>query len=242
MPIVETGWSSEPWHGATAMTIGGRTPEQFGRLCRLARVYADRTDKRIITVGPCNEWGEGSYIEPCTEFGFACLDQLRAAFCEPGDYPPNLVPADVGLGPYDLPPLEPKTAWEFNTDGDREGWTPNGHLRVTVKDGVLAGQSTSTDPILQAPGVQVEAASAGCLLIRMKSSAADRAQLFWQTPNSGMSEATSIRFDVAGDGKFHDYKLELGKCWRWRGLIVSLRLDPATRPGVEFAIDSIRLN
>lgn len=104
LPIIETGWSDEPGAGEKkARVIHDRTPEQLGKLCRLARDYADKHDKKIIAIGPWNEWGEGSYIEPYTQYGFGDLDQLRNAFCEPGNYPPNLTPADVGLGPYDLP-------------------------------------------------------------------------------------------------------------------------------------------
>jgi hypothetical protein len=108
-PIIETGWANEPWAGEEKATVlQGRTPDEFGKLCRLAREYADKHNKKILAVGPWNEWGEGSYIEPCAEFGFGQLDQLRAAFCEPGDYPPNLTPADIGRGPYDLPPAQEK--------------------------------------------------------------------------------------------------------------------------------------
>ena len=240
MPIADTGWSSEPWHRSKALVIHGRTPELFGKLCRKAAEYADQTGKRIIAVGPCNEWGEGSYIEPYAEYGFQDLDQLRAAFCPPGRYPPNLIPSDVGRGPYDLPPIEPKTSWEFDTSGDLEGWTPNGQLKVEVTNGVLAGETTGHDPILQAPAVQVEADGTRLLSIRMRSSAGDRAQVFWGTTVSGQSEMNSVRFDVIGDGQFHDYELDLGQSRRWRGLIVSVRLDPGSKPGVEFAVDHIR--
>lgn len=109
MPIVDTGWSAEPWHGNKSLVITDRTPEQFGKLCRAAREYASQTQKKIVTIGPCNEWGEGSYIEPYAEYGFQDLDQLRAAFCPPGQWPPNLIPSDIGRGPYDLPLSEPKT-------------------------------------------------------------------------------------------------------------------------------------
>lgn len=103
-PVIETGWANQPWAGEDqAVVLQNRTPEEFGKLCRLARAYADAHGKPIIALGPWNEWGEGSYIEPCAEFGFRQLDQLRAAFCEPGNYPPNLTPHDLGLGPYDLP-------------------------------------------------------------------------------------------------------------------------------------------
>lgn len=105
LPIVDTGWDSRPWHGDKSLVAYGRTPELFGKLCRQARQFADATGKRIIALGPMNEWGEGSYIEPYAEYGFEDLDQLRQAFCEPGDWPPNVIPSDVGLGPYDLPQI-----------------------------------------------------------------------------------------------------------------------------------------
>lgn len=240
MPIVDTGWASEPWHGNKSLVIADRTPEQFGRLCRAARAYADQTQKKIIAVGPCNEWGEGSYIEPYAEYGFQDLDQLRAALCPSGNWPPNLIPADVGRGPYDLPRPPPKTAWQFNVDGDFEGWSPNGYLQVEVGGGLLVGKTTGHDPILQGPGVRIEADRTGRLIIRMRSDTDDRAQLFWATATSSQSEGNSLRFQVVGDGRFRDYELDLGKSSQWRGLTTSLRFDPAGKSGVKFAIDYIR--
>ncbi len=80
-PIVDTGWASEPWHRSEARVIAGRTPELFGRMCRSAAEYAQQHGKKIVAVGPWNEWGEGSYIEPYAEYGFGDLDQMREAFC-----------------------------------------------------------------------------------------------------------------------------------------------------------------
>ncbi len=240
MPIVDTGWASEPWHANQSLVITDRTPQQFGRLCRAARAYAEKTQKKIIAVGPCNEWGEGSYIEPYAEYGFADLDQLRAAYCPPGNWPSNLIPADVGRGPYDLPQDEPKTAWQFNVDGDFEGWSPNGHLDAEVSGGLLLGKTTGHDPILQGPGVQIEAGCTRRLVIRMRSDADDQAQLFWATATSSQSEGNSVRFRVIGDGQFHDYELDMSKAPQWRGLITSLRFDPAGKPGANFAVDYIR--
>jgi hypothetical protein len=240
LPIVDTGWSSEPWHGSKALVISDRTPEQFGRLCRAARAHADQTKNKIIVVGPCNEWGEGSYIEPYAEYGFQDLDQLREAFCPPGEWPPNLIPADVNRGPYDLPRHEPKTDWQFDTAGDFEGWSPNGYMSASVEDGLLVGETTGPDPILNGPGVRIEAADTPHLTIRMRSVREETAQLFWSTATSSQSERNSIRFHVIGDGQFHDYVLEMSKSTRWRGLITSLRFDPAARPGAKFAVDFVR--
>ena len=99
MPIVDSGWASQPWHHNQALVIHDRTPELFGQLCREARAFADVTGNKIIAVGPWNEWGEGSYIEPYAQYGFGDLDRMRDAFCEPGDYPPNLDSVGCGPGP-----------------------------------------------------------------------------------------------------------------------------------------------
>ena len=240
MPIVDSGWSSEPWHGNKSLVISDRSPEQFGRLCQAARAYADQTQKKIIAVGPCNEWGEGSYIEPYAEYGFQDLDQLRAAYCPPGDWPPNLIPSDVGRGPYDLPQLAPKTDWQFDTDGDFDGWTPNGYMRAKVNGGLLVGETTGNDPILQGPGVRIEADCTRRLIIRMRSETDDHAQLFWATATSSQSEGNSVRFQVDGDGQFHDHELDMSKSPQWRGLITSLRFDPSAKSGAKFAVDYIR--
>ncbi len=243
LPIVDTGWDARPWHGEKSVVAEGRTPELFGKLCRQARQYADQTGKKIIALGPMNEWGEGSYIEPYAEYGFQDLDQVREAFCEPGDWPPNLIPSDVGLGPYDLPPVAAKTAWEFNTDGALEGWGSNGDVaELAVKDGLLAGRSTGRDPVLQVSGIQVEADSLHRLTLRLRSDRNQRVQIFWATSLTAMNEESSLGLQVVGDGQFHDYELDLAENSHWRGVVNTLRIDPATEPDAPFALDYVRLN
>jgi hypothetical protein len=243
LPIVDTGWDARPWHGEKSIVAYGRTPELFGKLCRLARQYADQTDKKIIALGPVNEWGEGSYIEPYAEYGFQDLDQLREAFCEPGDWPPNLIPADVGLGPYDLPPVAAKTAWEFNTEGALEGWTASGDVaELTAKDGSLTGRSSGRDPVVQVSGIQVEADCLQRLTFRLRSDRDQRVQVFWATTLAAMSEQMSLGIQAVGDGQFHDYELDFSQHPHWRGVVNALRIDPAGEPGVTFAFDYVRLH
>ncbi len=76
-------------------------------------------------------------------------------------------------------------------------------------------------------------------MIRMCSDTDGTAQLFWSTASSSQSEGNSLRFEVVGDGQFHDYRLDMSQSAQWRGLITSFRFDPAARPGVKFAVDSI---
>ena len=75
----------------------------------------------------------------------------------------------------------------------------------------------------------------------MRSDKAQRVQVFWATTLRRMSEESSLGVDISGDGKFHEYQLDLGQSPSWRGVIVALRIDPATEPGVKFAIDYVRL-
>ena len=103
-PLVDTGWDSRPWHGDKAMVIRGRTPQLFEQLLRQTRSFCEERDKPIVILGPMNEWGEGSYIEPCTEFGFEMLETIRTVFAKgnPTTWPVNVSASDVGLGPYDF--------------------------------------------------------------------------------------------------------------------------------------------
>jgi len=242
LPIVDTGWDSRPWHGESSLVAYGRTPELLGKLCRLARQYADERGKKIILLGPVNEWGEGSYIEPYAEYGFQDLDQIRAAFCEPGEWPPNVIPVDVGLGPYDLPLVKTKTAWEFEDAGDLDGWSPNTHIAdLVVQDGQLQGRSTGSDPILHVPGVELEASSVQRLSFRMRCDRDQRFQIFWGTTFSAITEEASLSIAVKGDGEFHEYEVDLSQSQRWRGIVNMLRIDPVGEPDVTFALDYVRL-
>jgi hypothetical protein len=55
------------------------------------------------------------------------------------------------------------------------------------------------------------------------------------------SEASSLRFEIHGDGQWHDYRIPLSQCRRWRGLVTRLRLDPCNQAGVVVHLASIRL-
>lgn len=108
LPNLSTGWDSRPWHGEKQIIIENRTVEHFRTICRDFKTFAERTGLKSFVLAPTNEWGEGSYIEPNAEYGFGMFEVLRETFCkEPaGGWPVNFVPADVGLGPYDLPRVE----------------------------------------------------------------------------------------------------------------------------------------
>ncbi len=246
------GWDSRPWHGENNLVRFGRTPELFRRHLLDARevLHHQRPEsksQKAILIEAWNEWGEGSYIEPHSEFGFGYLDAIREVFTDAPAEHDDLTPADAGLGPYDVPPPEPpRTAWEFERDD--EGWNNTMQLSaVAAVDGRLRARTTGNDPAFFGPPMQAKAAEFSAVVVRMRLSQSavgaprDVAQLFWRTSRMAESESTSERFSVHVDGQWHEYRVSLGQNPRWRGVITRLRLDPGTRPNVEVDLDFIRL-
>jgi len=245
IPVLSGGWDSRPWHGNKALVLHSRTPEKFEQHCRDARAFLDATEpdpaRRMCIVEAWNEWGEGSYIGPHREFGFGYLDAIRNVFTRAAREHVDLTPKDVGLGPYDLPPVAVRAEWDFD-DGTDQGWgSTMGLGEVRVVDGVLTSTTTTSDPAFFGPQTHARASRYPFAVIRMRVSHSDEAQLFWSTTRGAATEGTSVRFEVIADGQFHDYRIRVGDTASWRGMITSLRLDPANQPGVQVEVDSIRL-
>ncbi|MEI7731149.1 MAG: glycoside hydrolase family 99-like domain-containing protein [Verrucomicrobiota bacterium] len=246
------GWDSRPWHGDNALVRYERTPELFRQHLLDARSFMDQVQKpspvtRFALVEAWNEWGEGSYIEPHQQYGFSYLDAIREVFSGATNAHVDFGPADVGMGPYEVPTMEPsKTAWEFTQA--TEVWNSHMHLDdVKVVEGALTGRSVGNDPAFFSPPLKVQSAQFGKIQLRMKLTDTtgqgfkDQGQMFWSTARLHESEATSMRFEVAGDGQWHDYEVPVSQSKRWQGTITRLRLDPCNRAGVQIAVDYLRL-
>ena len=138
---IPTGWDDRPRSFAKSTVIRERTPEKFAFVCRAARAFCEKNGLKHAVIHPINEWQEGSYVEPNEEYGFGMYNAIRDAFCTKPEagWPRHVRPSDVGLGPYDYPPLfrSPEPRWEF--DGSLEGWyrQPYGGGELEVRDGCL---------------------------------------------------------------------------------------------------------
>jgi len=246
IPVLSGGWDSRPWHGDRSLVRYGRTPELFEKHLRDAKAFLDNDGKIAPDLNMCiieawNEWGEGSYIEPHREFGFGYLDAIRRVFCDAPEKHEDLTPKDVGLGPYDLPEPEERTAWDFG-NGEAQGWgVLMGLSDFAVRDGALRARSATNDPAFSSPALAVSAQRYGVVEITMSSTRDDQAQLFWSTSTAGESEGRSVHFDVVGDGQMHTYRIDLRAQAAWRGRVTHLRLDPCNTAGVDVAIEAVRL-
>ncbi|NOY80472.1 MAG: DUF5010 domain-containing protein [Kiritimatiellaeota bacterium] len=248
MPAISTGWDSRPWHGDRARVVYGRTVPLFRRICEDAKRFADETGIKRLALGPLNEWGEGSYIEPCKEFGFGMYEAIRDVFGKKpkGGWPVNLAPADVGLGPYDLEveSLKKRTVWDFS-DGP-QGWGPlMGVTDFKAGKGEITCTTVSRDPAIGTSVARVRARRYPYALIRLRldkhAGEPDGAQLFWRASSAAITEGTSYRFEVVNDGRYHDYLLPLAETGRWHGRITQFRFDPCSRAGAKVAVAEFRL-
>lgn len=84
LPMITPNWDHSPRSGGRAIILNNSTPELFKKLVSQAldTVKDKPKDEQIIVIKSWNEWGEGNYIEPDTEFGHGYLDALRDAINE----------------------------------------------------------------------------------------------------------------------------------------------------------------
>jgi hypothetical protein len=141
-----------------------------------------------------------------------------------------------------LPWLAEEIAFDF--DDSLCGWLPAHHISELVPvDGALFGRISGPDPYLVRGMVRVRGDECPILKLRMRVTAGSGGQIFWSTDQSpGFEEDRSLRFKIIPDGRFHDYRLEMGQHPMWAGqTITGLRLDPCNGAGTgEFNIDFLQ--
>ncbi len=260
-PIVPTGWDDRPRSFQFAKVVTGRTVEKFRRICKDCREFCETHGVRRIILAPINEWQEGTYIEPNEEFGFGMYDALRETFCPKPEngFPPNLTPAEIGLGPYDYPPMEhpDKTSWDFSKDV--QGWyrNPYGTAHIRIADGALRFfRSGAHLPALRTRIQPFNANRFSKFIIRMRITPNDacppkgdeKLTLFWGTSECPIfSRELVINYEatasvnVSSDGKFHEYTLVLKGHPLWKGMVDELWLDPISLTLAYIDIICIRL-
>lgn len=62
--------------------INNSTPELFEKCCRAARdfAYSGKMTGEYITIYSWNEWTEGGYLEPDTDYGYGFLEAIKRVF------------------------------------------------------------------------------------------------------------------------------------------------------------------
>lgn len=100
---------SQAWSGwRDEGSIWKIPPADFETLLRKAKDFVAKLPKeqlsgRMLLLDNWNEWGEGHYIAPYREYGFGYLDAVRKVFAPDAGPHVDLLPEDIGRGPYDAP-------------------------------------------------------------------------------------------------------------------------------------------
>lgn len=80
-PSIAPNWDHTPRSGRKSIILKNSTPKYFKKAVLLAlnAVKNKPAEKRIVFLVSWNEWGEGNYLEPDTEFGNGYLNALKEA-------------------------------------------------------------------------------------------------------------------------------------------------------------------
>lgn len=158
---------------------------------------------------------------------------------------PTLIPTYT---PDPFAPLHPgddiaSPAWEFNRDGDPEGWFGNGQVSgFVVTSGELAFNCTGNDPQLYSVGgLDISADYKTVIEIRMKTTAGNSGVIFFRSPtDSAFTAAKKVPFALV-NGEFVTYRIDMCGAAGWTGIIDRLRFDPTNNSGSQVDIDYIRV-
>ena len=99
---------SQAWSGwRDEGSIWKIPPTDFETLLRQAKDFiatlpANELGSKMLLLDNWNEWGEGHYLAPYREFGFGYVDAVRQVFSDAPEPHVDLIPEDIGLGPYDI--------------------------------------------------------------------------------------------------------------------------------------------
>jgi hypothetical protein len=94
-----TGWQNEgPFYRLP--------PKDFERLLRQVKEIIEtmpskELGSKLLLLDNWNEWSEGHYIAPHRQYGFGYLDAVRRVFSSAPEKHTDLIPAAIGVGPYD---------------------------------------------------------------------------------------------------------------------------------------------
>ncbi len=137
-------------------------------------------------------------------------------------------------------------AWEFNADGDAEGWIPAHSLApFAVQGGTLRTTVTAGDPYMHSShdlAARVDGNDFQYIEVRLKlSGQGSGAEFFWSSVIDGNEQGfvagKERGFRCVADGDWHTYFVYP----LWRGKVSSLRFDPPEGKGTTVELDYIRI-
>ncbi len=253
--------ASQAWSGwRDEGSIWKLPPDQFEILLRRMKNFienkipADQLGHKMLILDNWNEWGEGHYLLPYTEYGFGYLDAIANVFTKKRKDHEDLIPGDLGKGNYDEL-YRQRRKQQRNTPPDPDQWTfekdPQGwksmmnNSMFEVKNGKLCLEAKTNDPACCFHFKKFKNTEKfKKIRIKMKVSGLNgqkaNAQFLWISQSSeDWSERKSVHLPLIDNGKFNDYVFVLSGSYFWRSNICGIRFDYSSKAGVKAEIDEI---
>ena len=125
---ISMGWDPRPWQeyiGYWWTSHYRLTPGEFGKAAdetlAIMKSWPEGSIARhVVQLDNWNEWAEGHFIAPSREGGFAYLEAVRRTFAPNSSKPVNLLPEEIGLGPYEESYQRWLQSWKDTLDGKTE--------------------------------------------------------------------------------------------------------------------------
>jgi hypothetical protein len=164
------------------------------------------------------------------------------------------VPADPGVANTAGVSVASQTqtqtiAWEFDTNGNSEGWTATNASATNVIGGTYLIDPAGADPFIVGPAISAQASTYQYFVVRMASNGLDStgAVYFKTQAENFFSEDKKVVFTVSncslcGNAGAVRYAVFMSGNAKWTGTITGLRLDPTGNGQAGTNTDSIGID
>lgn len=221
IPNLNTGWDNRPrytntnwWHQATPAEVGANVQSAVAWINANPAVAEAKT----IIIYAWNETDEGGWLHPTLSEGTARLDAIAQV-------------------------LKPTFLWNFNTNGNLEGWQAAQQVTASVTGGNLNLTIQGSDPQIKSPdNLNALTTVFKALKVRLKNNTtATTARVFFTTtmdPSFSESKAKSFTL-TANATTYSDYVIDLSTLSTWTGTIKQFRIDPVNQGGISSGTSNI---
>lgn len=222
---------------ATALTVTAVSDNQVlvpNARCVLAGTGTDRS----ITVTPAINQSGTATITLTVSDGLHSISETFAVIVDPdsdGDGYADNREIDLGRNPESATDL----GFEFNTDGDFDGWGNFTHINSpTVVGGVIKGSNSVADPYFSRAGFTLPGSSVTNMILKMKVGTLDSMEFFW---NRAGFPIKKVAVPISRANTWQAVIVPLAGNVDWDGqTMTSLRIDPGTIANQSFEIDWLR--
>jgi hypothetical protein len=224
------------------------------------QVAANNSTDGYAEYDPVVEGADEPWIHLSQVSGPASLDYFkvnseerqvfRALLPGPGTYRTRLCADDGNTMSFieDEACLDNNIRFDFDSDGDSEGWNDTNVTGFSVTGGVASGVTATNDPQLAQSGFLFDG-SLDQVVVRLKIDISGNVpvQLYWARDGAnGFVAERVVSADYTGNNAFQDVVFDLSGEDEWVGRrITGLRLDPVNgvgTAGATFEIDSIEIS